>query len=64
MVWAGLKYFFSQHIGLRLQARYAPTYLFSEAGGVWCNWWGVCWVVSNDKFLNQFDTSAGVIFRF
>ena len=24
----------------------------------------VCWVVSNDKFLNQFDTSAGVIFRF
>lgn len=63
-VGGGLKYFFSQHIGLRLQARYAPTYLFSEAGGVWCNWWGVCWVVSNDKFLNQFDTSAGIIFRF
>ncbi len=63
-VGGGLKYFVSQNIGFRVQGRYAPTYLFSEPGGYWCNWWGACWVSSNDKFLNQFDASAGVIFRF
>jgi opacity protein-like surface antigen len=60
----GVKYFVSRHIGLRLQARYAPTYLYSTSGGVWCNWWGYCWVIPNDHFLNQGDVTGGVILRF
>jgi len=63
-VGGGVKYFVSRHIGFRAQARYAPTYLYSTNGGVWCNWWGYCWVVSNDHFLNQGDVTGGVIFRF
>ncbi len=60
----GLKYFFTENMGVRMQMRYAPTYLYSTAGGVWCNWWGVCWVVPNNKFLNQGDATAGWTFRF
>ena len=29
-VGGGIKYFFTENMGLRLQARYAPTYLYSE----------------------------------
>ncbi len=60
----GIKYFFTKNMGVRLQARYAPTYLYSTAGGLWCNWWGYCWVLSNDKFLSQGDVTAGLVIRF
>jgi opacity protein-like surface antigen len=63
-VGGGVKYFVSRHVGFRVQARYAPTYLYSTSGGVWCNWWGYCWVIPNDHFLQQGDVTAGMIFRF
>jgi opacity protein-like surface antigen len=60
----GLKYFFTDNMGVRLQARYTPTYLFTTSGGTWCNWWGVCWVVPNDHYMSQGDVTVGWIFRF
>jgi opacity protein-like surface antigen len=60
----GLKYFFTENIGVRVQARYAPTYLYTSAGGLWCNWWGYCWVVGNDHYMNQGDVTIGLNFRF
>jgi Outer membrane protein beta-barrel domain len=63
-VGGGVKYFVSRHLGFRIQARYAPTYLYSTSGGIWCNWWGVCWVVPNDHFLQQGDVTGGIILRF
>ena len=63
-VGGGLKYFVTQHIGLRVQARYTPTYAYTTSGGIWCNWWGYCWSVPNDHFLNQGDVTGGVVFRF
>jgi opacity protein-like surface antigen len=63
-VGGGVKFFVSRHVGFRIQARYVPTYLYSTNGGVWCNWWGYCWVVPNDHFLNQGDVTTGVVFRF
>ena len=63
-VGGGVKYFVSKHIGFRAQARYTPTYLYSTNGGVWCNWWGYCWVVPNDHFLQQGDVTGGIVFRF
>ena len=60
----GVKYFVSPHLGFRLQARYTPTYAYTSSGGIWCNWWGYCWSVPNDHFLNQGDVTAGVILRF
>ena len=63
-VGGGVKYFVSRHIGFRFQARYAPTYLYSTASGLWCNWWGYCWVVPYDHFLNQGDVTGGLVLRF
>jgi opacity protein-like surface antigen len=60
----GVKYFFNESWGIRAQARYAPTYLYTSAGGLWCNWWGYCWVVGNDHYLNQGDFTVGLTWRF
>ncbi len=60
----GVKYFLTPHLGLRLQARYAPTYAYTTRGGIWCNWWGVCWSVPYNHFINQGEVTGGVIFRF
>lgn len=60
----GVKYFFSKNVGLFSQIRYLPTFVYSEPGGVWCNWWGVCWVVPNTNYLNQGDLQFGASFRF
>jgi len=63
-VGGGVKYFFTDHMGVRLQARYTPTYLFTTPGGTWCNWWGVCWVIPNDHYMSQGDVTAGWILSF
>ena len=63
-VGGGLKYFVSEHLGFRVQARYTPTYAYTTSGGIWCNWWGVCWSIPNDHFINQGDVTGGVILRF
>lgn len=60
----GIKYYFTDRIGIRAQARYAPTYLYTSNGGLWCNWWGYCWVVGNDHYLNQGDITIGMTIRF
>jgi outer membrane protein W len=60
----GVKYFFNDYVGVRAQARYAPTYLYSSNGGLWCNWYGYCWVISDEHYLNQGDITVGVTFRF
>lgn len=60
----GVKYFVSEHVGVRLQIRYAPTYLYSTSAGVWCNWYGFCFSVPNDHYLNQGDVTGGLILRF
>jgi len=60
----GLKMFLSENMGVRLQMRWTPTYLYSTPGGVWCDWWGFCWGITNDHFMNQGEASVGWIFRF
>jgi opacity protein-like surface antigen len=60
----GVKYPIGAHLGLRVQIRYAPTYLYSTSDGVWCDWYGFCFVVPNDHYLNQGDVTAGLVFRF
>ena len=60
----GVKYFLTPHMGLRLQARYAPTFLYGTQDGAWCKWWGVCYSTTNGHFLQQYDMSAGWIIRF
>jgi opacity protein-like surface antigen len=62
---AGAKYNLSKHFGLRGQLKYSPTYLTTTDGGYWCDpFWGGCWVVGNNHYLNEFDITGGVTFRF
>lgn len=63
-VGGGIKYFFSEHLGVRTQMRWSPTYMYSTSGDVYCDWWGFCWTVSDQHYLHQFDVTTGLIFRF
>jgi opacity protein-like surface antigen len=61
----GAKYNVAKHLGFRGTFRYAPTYLRTTADGYWCDpFWGGCWLVGDSHYLNAFDVSGGVTFRF
>jgi opacity protein-like surface antigen len=61
----GVKYNFSKHLGVRLQAKWSPTYITTATQGVWCDpFWGGCWAKGDSIFLNEFDGTAGLTFRF
>ncbi len=62
----GMKMYTSEHIGVRLGARWTPTYIKSDPAGYWCNpfWPGGCWLVSEAHYSHQFEFNAGLILRF
>ena len=62
----GVKVFPTPSLGFKATARWTPTYIKSDPAGVWCSPyypWG-CWVVGDPDYANQFEFSAGVVFRF
>lgn len=60
----GLKIQSSDRLSFRLEGRWTPTWIKSEAVGWWCDpFWG-CYVVSNPQYSNQFDLAGGVTLRF
>jgi opacity protein-like surface antigen len=63
---AGAKYNLTKHVGLRGQMKYTPTYLTTtDNGGYWCDpFWGGCWVVGNNHYLNEVDFTGGIVFHF
>jgi opacity protein-like surface antigen len=62
---AGVKFYAAPNIGFKFTARWTPTYIKSEAEGLWCDpWYGVCWVVGDADYSNQFHLDGGVTFRF
>lgn len=59
---AGVRAYFSDHYGLRLEARYTPVYLFSTGP---CQWeWFLCTGGSTGHVIQQSDFRLGVTFRF
>lgn len=61
---AGLKLYPSQRFGVKLGARWTPTYIKSDATGWWCDpYWG-CYVVGDAQYSNQFEVSGGILLRF
>jgi outer membrane protein W len=60
----GAKIYPGQHAGLRLQARWTPTYIKTDSEGYWCDpYWG-CYVVGNAQYSNQFELTGGLTLRF
>jgi opacity protein-like surface antigen len=61
----GVKYSLSKHLGVRLQAKWSPTYINTTTAGVWCDpFWGGCWTKGDSVFLKEFDGTVGLMFRF
>jgi opacity protein-like surface antigen len=61
---AGVKLFPSPRVGIRLEGRWTPTYIKSDAAGWWCDpYWG-CYVVGDAQYSNQFELSGGLTLRF
>jgi len=61
---AGVKVYPARNFGVKLGARWTPTYIKTDSAGWWCDpWWG-CYVVGNSQYSNQFELTGGVAFRF
>jgi hypothetical protein len=60
----GVKYALGERLGLRLQARWTPTYVNSTADGVFCDPFGFCYVLEDSNYVHQFDASVGLIIKF
>jgi opacity protein-like surface antigen len=64
-IWAaGVKYFPGKSFGVRVEGRWVPTYIKSDAAGWWCDpYWG-CYTVGNSQYSNQFELGGGIAVRF
>ena len=60
---AGLQVNFNQNVGLRAQAKYSPTYI-NSSNEIWIDWWGRPWVVAVGNYMNQWEFTGGLSFRF
>ena len=61
---AGLKIYPARAFGIRLEGRWTPTYIRSEAAGWWCDPFYGCYVVGDAQYSNQFELAVGISFRF
>jgi len=62
----GIKYYTSDHLGLKAGIRWTPTYINSNTDGIYCSdyWDWSCYTVSSSSYSHQFELSAGIIVRF
>ncbi len=62
----GVKFFPDPRIGFEVKARWTPTYMRSDASGVWCSpyWPWQCWITGNSQYSHQGEFGGGVVFQF
>jgi hypothetical protein len=60
----GAKVMAGEKIGFRFQAKWTPTYISTSSGGVWCDFWGYCYVIPVSNYMNQGEFTGGIFFRF
>jgi hypothetical protein len=53
----------SERIGIKLQAKWFPTYI-NTTSEIWIDWWGYPWVVPVSNYMNQWEFTGGLVFRF
>jgi hypothetical protein len=51
-----------EKIGLKLQAKYNPTYLNDDWGGTWCDPF-YCYQVADPDYLDQGEFTAGLMYK-
>jgi len=63
--WAGgVKFYPSPKFGVKVMARWTPTYIKTDSAGYWCDPFYGCWVVGDPDYSHQFDLSGGIVIRF
>jgi hypothetical protein len=60
---AGVKTYFSDHLGLRAEVHYVPVFLYSTGTDPWVCDDSICWD-TGARYLQQVDLRAGLTFRF
>ncbi len=63
----GVKLFQNKYLGVRLTARWTPTYIRSKPSGFWCSpYWigGVCWIIEEPNYSHAVEMAGGLILRF
>jgi len=61
----GVKVYPAEHFGIKLGARWTPTYIKSDADGIWCDpFYPTCWVLGDPDYSNQFQINGGITLRF
>ena len=66
----GVKIFPVPNVGVTLTGRWTPTYIKSDAAGIYCSpYWspyypGGCVPLSDPDYANQFEMTGGISFRF
>lgn len=62
----GIKMYSSRNIGIKLMARWTPTYIKSDPGGIWCSpfWPWICYQVADTQYSDQFQLAGGITLRF
>ncbi len=63
----GMKYFLTNHFGLRGEARWSPTLLSASDSGFWCRIGGAgasCLINLKTSLQHQLDVTGGIILRF
>ena len=62
----GVKIYPARNVGIKLLARWTPTYIKSDPGGIWCSpyWPWVCYRVADTQYSDQFQLAVGVTLRF
>lgn len=59
----GVKYFPAERFGIQLDFKWTPTWIKSDPGGVWCDYWG-CYYTSKPDYANQWKFGGALIARF
>jgi opacity protein-like surface antigen len=54
---------FSDMVGLRLQAKWIPTYV-NTTSALFIDYWGYPWIVPVDNYMSQWEFTGGLVFRF
>jgi opacity protein-like surface antigen len=60
----GVKFYFTPKIGAKAGVRWTPTYISSNAVGIWCDPFYGCWPIADTQYSNQFETAGGITVRF
>ncbi len=60
----GVKFFFSDHVGIRGEYRLFSTGTNFVGAGGWCDWWGFCYTFLTSKYLYQSQLTFALIFGF